>query len=116
MPSPQTITALALRLDREEYSRFEPGASTVGLRLIATPRNADLTGNTVILTLRTEAGRILATQEVVFSAGPYPSGVMGQFDLNVPKDGEINLVRAGRYQVVAELSGASTVKDRKSVV
>lgn len=109
MPSPQTITALALRLDREEYSRFEPGASTVGLRLIATPRNADLTGNTVILTLRTEAGRILATQEVVFSAGPYPSGVMGQFDLNVPKDGEINLVRAGRYQVVAELSGASTV-------
>ena len=92
------LTGLNIKLDREEYSRFEPARSTVRARILPTPAD-NLAGEQITVSLRRENG-ILMQEIAVTLNGAKPKGEIVTFSLPDIVDGDnVPICIQGEYYV-----------------
>ena len=107
-----SLTALNIRTDRGEYSRFESDRATILVRVLPTPA-ADLVDETVTVSLRRKNG-LLMQQVAVTLSGAYPKGETVAFDLREILDADgIPICLRGDYYVEAvqgELSASAPLR------
>jgi len=105
------LTAINIKTDRYEYSRFEDNRSKIRVRVLPTPATG-LTQELVTITLLRGTQAIL--QQSVTLNGDYPKGHIAEIDLNSILDAEgIPTCTRGEYTVQAEqedILAAATVR------
>lgn len=91
------LTAINIKTDRKEYSRFEDSRSKIRVRVVPTPAT-DLIQEQVTLTLLRGA-QVIHQQDVILD-GDYPKGHIVEIDLNsiVDADGIPTCIR-GEYTI-----------------
>lgn len=93
------LTGIEIRLNRDEYSRYEDTRSVVRARVIPTPATG-LVSESVVVSLE-KKGVPIATTTVVFD-GSSPKGSVVEFDLREILDTEgVPHVNRGKYRVTA---------------
>ena len=94
-----SITGLNIRLNKGEFSRYEPSRSVVQVRVIPTPAIA-MSGESVVVSIL-KKGITIATQTIIFN-GDNPKGMVVPFDLNaITDDNGVPHINHGTYVVTA---------------
>lgn len=105
------LTAISIKTDRNEYSRFEENRSRIHARIMPTPATGLVQEAVTITLLR---GTQAVSEQVVTLDGDYPKGQIVEFDLNTITDADgIPLCTRGNYTIQAgqgEIQGATTVR------
>lgn len=103
------LDALTVRLDREEYSRFEPGRDTIRATVFPSPSSP---AQEESVTVRLFRGPVeVASRVLNFSAAAHPKGMTASFDLNGLVDPHgIPLATRGTYRVEASQDGGPTAE------
>ncbi|KAA0888760.1 hypothetical protein [Oryzomonas rubra] len=100
------LTGIEIRLNREEYSRFEPARSVVQARIVPTPATA-LVSESVVVSIE-KKGIPIATLPVTFN-GDVAKGAVVAFDLNGITDANgITHINRGDYSITATQGSLTT--------
>ena len=94
------LTGIILKINRSEFSRFEPLRSKIKVRVLPTP-STGLAGESVKVSLCRKDGLEVSFQDITLS-GDYPKGEIVEFDITEIQDAdEFALCTEGEYFVKA---------------